>query len=608
MFSPAKFSLANPLIFALLCLLHQASAAQTPPAEALPAGQQGMAYEFKFEAENSLAPTTWRVTAGELPPGLALDSSGRLHGTPLATQATAFRFTVEVTEVAATPRRFAQAFDLLIEAAPLRIKSPTALRIRTPQQPTTLLASLTVPPGVTGSAPPPPPQATAPAASISKANVGSNDISCEVKTIAPLIVAVRKRGATGFTQAEMKDANGQRLAVFTPQVGTNIIHLSLPLRPGDQVQISQEINGQHIVSEPFLAQPVVIINQPQAGEPVTGQAAPETTVELFLEENKDPEKLKAGANQVTSITVGNDGKFRLEPVRDLQEGQSVRIGLTPTNAIIPRLSVAGLKGDDARENFEATGYMGLGVDSFAASDINRVINEEVATKVKTRLVGGFDFNYRLFGDPRRKNASQGWKDHQFWVYGQTVHGVRSIDVDCSNQNANGINEETCGQLFQGQFRPPTANEFIFILRNASSLEGFVGARWELPPINKGRGFSARPYLKAQAGFVTVAGSGGDIFDVHHVGAGLVTTKGIFQGSYLELGYGRTDLFRVNKYRRFKIDGYLSWELPWTKVLRPFAQINLDSDFGRGSDSIQSYFGLSFELQCLFKTCGLTPPN
>jgi hypothetical protein len=113
----------------------------------LPSGRQGVAYEFRFEAENSLSPTRWRVRGGELPPGLKLDATGLLRGTPLAAKPDAYSFVVEVTELTAAPRRFAQAFGLFIEPAPLRIKTPSALRIRSPRPDGPMIASLAVPVG-----------------------------------------------------------------------------------------------------------------------------------------------------------------------------------------------------------------------------------------------------------------------------------------------------------------------------------------------------------------------------------------------------------------------------------------------------------------------------
>jgi Putative Ig domain len=103
-------------------------------ASPLPEGKQDSVYEFKFEAEGSVGATTWRVIGGELPPGLILDASGRLHGIPVGAKNEAYRFVVEVTDSASAPRHFAQTFALLIQPAPLRIKQPTALRIRSVTQ------------------------------------------------------------------------------------------------------------------------------------------------------------------------------------------------------------------------------------------------------------------------------------------------------------------------------------------------------------------------------------------------------------------------------------------------------------------------------------------
>jgi hypothetical protein len=142
---------------AFLCILfcwslgarHYAQDAALP----LPEGKQESLYEFKFEAEGSVGATIWRVVGGELPPGLILDASGRLHGVPAGAKNDAYRFVIEVTDSAGSPRRFAQSFALLIQPAPLRIKQPTTLRIRpvaqesagapvTAPQPDTMLASL----------------------------------------------------------------------------------------------------------------------------------------------------------------------------------------------------------------------------------------------------------------------------------------------------------------------------------------------------------------------------------------------------------------------------------------------------------------------------------
>lgn len=123
------FSRIAGALFLLLCCASAQLRAQDA-ALPLPEGRQESAYEFKFEAEGSIGATTWRVAGGELPPGLTLDVSGRLHGVPIKAQNDAYRFVVEVIDGASTPRRFAQTFALFIQPVPLRIKTPTALRIR----------------------------------------------------------------------------------------------------------------------------------------------------------------------------------------------------------------------------------------------------------------------------------------------------------------------------------------------------------------------------------------------------------------------------------------------------------------------------------------------
>jgi hypothetical protein len=443
-----SFSLAGLFASAmcLICVLPNGIVASQGPAAAidaehvaLPEGEQNVEYEFKFESEGGAAPISWRLVGGELPPGLTLDASGRLHGLPSKARREAYKFIVEATDSAATPRRVTQPFLLLIQDAPLRIKNPKGSRTSTP-----------VPAPVPGA---------------------------------------RISGAGG------------------------------------------------IVGLPASA---------------ASSAAPPATSR-------------------------------------------------PSASVSPaRQSGSTEKKDDARENFEATGYIGIGVDSFAAGEIKKVLNRGDSSGQKERFVGGFDFAYRLFGDPEGEGARKS-KDQQLWLYGGTTHGVRSADVDCS------VNSDVCKDVFDVTATP---QRFFYILRNASSLEGFMGARWEFAQINRLPALSsARAYLKAQAGFLTVTNGTDDVYDMHHVAAGLIATNGRFKNSYFEIGVGRTDLFTENRRRRFKIDGLLSWEISEStaKWFRPFAQIKVDTDLGRGSDSIQSYFGFDFDLGCLFRNCN-SPVN
>ncbi|MBZ5589905.1 MAG: hypothetical protein LAO05_15220 [Acidobacteriia bacterium] len=224
--------------------------------------------------------------------------------------------------------------------------------------------------------------------------------------------------------------------------------------------------------------------------------------------------------------------------------------------------------------------MGYAIDSFAGSATKQYLNPSVSGDIQERWVAGFDFAYCLTGDPEPGK-------HQIWLYGRTVHGVRSSDVDC-RQNPDTPVCKDYGTDF--------GEQHLYILRNARTLEGFVAARWELPAL-PGTGDLARPYLKAQAGFLTVANNGGDVVGVHHVGVGIVAISGSYRDSFLEVGYGRTDLFATNPTKRWKVGGFLTWHKAsqeWSGVA-PFAAMVVDTDLGRGADSIQSYVGLSIQL-------------
>jgi hypothetical protein len=242
---------------------------------------------------------------------------------------------------------------------------------------------------------------------------------------------------------------------------------------------------------------------------------------------------------------------------------------------------------DERENLEASAYIGISIDSFAASELNQYINPDVSTKLKERAVAGFDFGYRLLGDPATPKA------HQLWLYGETIHGMRSADVDCSANPSVPV----CA----GNVKPDA--DFLYLLRGASSLEALAGLRWEFAALNAQSTHPARAYLNAQFGFVSVAGAGQDVSGLHHLGLGVVAVNGRFSGSHLEAGHGKSDFFSQRRNNRVKIDGYLTWKPGWQWMqslgLRPFAQMTVDTDAGPHADSIQTYLGLNFDVDRIF---------
>ncbi len=248
---------------------------------------------------------------------------------------------------------------------------------------------------------------------------------------------------------------------------------------------------------------------------------------------------------------------------------------------------------DCRPDLPATLFIGSVIDNFAASELQEYLNPDASGEVDTfeRLIGGIDFGYRLHGDPANPD------ENQLWVYGKTVHGVRSTDVNCQAQPRLSICQ---AQLMQPDVSDFT-DQFRFVLRNASSLEAAVGVRWEFLALRAGDGgetagsrTAARLYLAAQAGFLAVTDDDDDALDDHVLALGAMATNGKFKGSYLQVGYGPSDLFDVGS-DRWKIDAMLSRPLTKEGEISFFARFAANVDAGSGADSIQSYFGFGLDL-------------
>jgi hypothetical protein len=273
----------------------------------------------------------------------------------------------------------------------------------------------------------------------------------------------------------------------------------------------------------------------------------------------------------------------------------------PTADVVPDCTQPGANEacGDQRSSFLADVYLGEAVDNFAGDTTLQYLNPQDANSNLLRAIAGVDFQYRLMGDKSSKK--------QLWVYGQTVYGVRSSDVDCKNANtvqlsvcSNNLGSTSTTTVLKG-----APDQFIAILRGASSLEAFVGARYETTLLQSATDSPARIYVNLQLGFLSVAGSGTDAVDMHHLGVGAIAVNGMFQQSFLEVGIGKDDLFKTNPNKRLMVDGYLTVDphyIPGFNSLvgaggrvRPFIELTGSFDGGHGADSVQTYFGLNFNL-------------
>src|SRR5262245_57569129 len=79
---------------------------------------------------------------------------------------------------------------------------------------------------------------------------------------------------------------------------------------------------------------------------------------------------------------------------------------------------------DDRPGVDATIFFGLSIDTFSAEELRTYLNPQDSGNRRERFVGGFNFEYRLVGRGDDRGG-------QFWIFGETIHGVRSADVNCA---------------------------------------------------------------------------------------------------------------------------------------------------------------------------------
>jgi hypothetical protein len=247
---------------------------------------------------------------------------------------------------------------------------------------------------------------------------------------------------------------------------------------------------------------------------------------------------------------------------------------------------------EEREPFWATAYLGMAVDNFAPAEVGNYKNPTAGGSAAREVVG-VDFEFRAWGKASGKR--------QLWIIGQTLHGMRSADVDCTGETRPPVCESLASTTNPSE-------RFLYVLEHANSFEGYLAFRYEFATLQAGTAFPSRLYLTGRFGVMMLDDEVHDAYDTHHFGVGLMAPASSFAGSYLEVGIGRSDLFFSEPgrrpYHRLKIDGMLSFPVLkkiWEGAPNAFVQLYADFDpTGGGADSVQSFFGFEFELSELFK--------
>jgi hypothetical protein len=313
--------------------------------------------------------------------------------------------------------------------------------------------------------------------------------------------------------------------------------------------------------------------------------------------------------EIDSVDVSaTPGQNRTKLPRRLKVGEEVRVIQGGTElakvavvaakpgAPLPNCPTPPSVADDEDDDvFEATWYLGEAIDTFAPNQVASYQNPGAAGTIENRLITGANFEYRMFG--KKKDVSQ------LWWFGETLHGVRSVDVNCTPEPP----KQPPPVCTNGSF----GDQSLYLIRNASSLEAFFGPRLDLYTLQPQSESAAKVYVTARFGFVAVAGAP-EVYATHHVGGGLRMPSGAFEGSQVEVGWGKNEMMVSRSWNRLKIDGTLSFdvasawrdEVPYLKKLvgsvRFFVQIFVDNDLrGTTSDSVQTFFGFEIDVRNAF---------
>ena len=534
----------------------------------LPPGRAGTQYEFRIATEGGHGPLKWKAIEGAMPAGLELDAAtGTLKGVPTAARVAAYEFVVEVSDSSEPPQRFTQRFSLKVEAAPLRIVLPPAtLKILPPVAPDDVETNGESKPAAMSH-----PTSTAMVSSGTNGSLRKEAAGTDAAT---------NPGARSTLAPEHAEAGEAKRAATDPEEENDEPKTAIiegKLRQWDYVisgKMPKRENAKEVLVKVKVNDQEVKSSENELAKERTVFDAKGGAFVFWM----DRALVKGDKVQVQQAVDGTEGTW--SPEYEVEEAEQE----DEESEYCQRTLV------DCRDTFGANFYVGMGIDTFASGPANSYLNPDAGNGPKERAVGGIDFEYRVLGRPATKiqNRHTIWSP-QLWVYGETAHGLRSSDFDCSGKNSTFF---ACANNLPSVLTP--GQDYFYILRNATSLEAFTGVRLELLNVQIGSVSPASLYLKGQAGFLTAAGRPDDVVDIHHWAIGMVSTRGKFQDSYLEVGKGRNDLFVKNRNNRWKIDGYLAREMG--KGFSVFFQMVVDADGRPGSDSVQSYFGIEYDLR------------
>lgn len=251
---------------------------------------------------------------------------------------------------------------------------------------------------------------------------------------------------------------------------------------------------------------------------------------------------------------------------------------------------------DQRDSFDVDFNLGIQFNNFTTSNLDQATNPAESGENGQSELLDIRVNYRL--------------NDNLWLYGNTTRTSRGTDALCKDNNnaflgcpINSDSGETGGgdngdgmagidemNEMGGNVTTLDPNRAFQILANAESIEARVGLRYEFAPFPNNQIAPGSYYVSIEQGFASVEDRN-DIAQINQIGFGVIATEGRFRNSFLELGYGKNELFIEDPSDRYKAKVHL--EYIFSKDLIGFIESEVDFDSGTGNDSVRTMIG--FEI-------------
>jgi hypothetical protein len=283
------------------------------------------------------------------------------------------------------------------------------------------------------------------------------------------------------------------------------------------------------------ATPTLALQQPTAGACSVTIEVPAGTnpadISIALDSQDAPLKVRV-VQSVPLVLALKDPLLKDSVVTAKKGGtpfDTKTVAALPTGGVLPKScpdqSDKSPQTFDERGVFEATGFLGSVFDNFAPNIAGGYVNSST-TGVKSRVTAGVQAQYRLIGDTQSQV--------QLWLASYTLHGLRTADVNCSDTP----DVPVC------QNNPDPSTKFRYILEHATTMEAHVDARLEFLTIQKTSDVPARLYVFGRAGFLDLLAAP-RVYDSDAVGVGLTASRGVFRGSYAQMGWGLSKQYETS---------------------------------------------------------------